>query len=357
MDGRLPARGPSPAWQLPHQCAAAGGSSHRSRSGWPELTAGPRPVARPKQTPRCWPNSTRHSPVPGSSAPPTLSSPRRRPPHPAARSTPRPTIDDQSSGSPVCRGCEEWTVDGATLTGLDGVGSFDDGNGAMATTVEGATVGGGRRSCTPGAALPDVVGLASCASRRSSDARKVCTCPFVEASSACNSPSSCCLPGTALDTESGWWALPAWARAIPAPLHSVVPTMTAIPIRFARRTAVLPSYDPHAVPAIVTAASRVTPTRRGLPSVRQHDQLGRCRRQSPTQTCEQPRLGTRRHFQRIYSILSPVVLGYLRAKGTDDPEGATSDVFLSVLPRLRELRGGVAWASDVCHVGRARPDG
>lgn len=47
-------------------------------------------------------------------------------------------------------------------------------------------------------------------------------------------------------------------------------------------------------------------------------------------------------FRRIYLILSPVVLGYLRAKGVADPEGATSDVFLAVLPRLRELRGGSA---------------
>lgn len=47
-------------------------------------------------------------------------------------------------------------------------------------------------------------------------------------------------------------------------------------------------------------------------------------------------------FRAVYQELSPVVFGYLTAKGTADPEAVTSDVFLAVLPRLRELVGGVA---------------
>jgi RNA polymerase sigma-70 factor (ECF subfamily) len=47
-------------------------------------------------------------------------------------------------------------------------------------------------------------------------------------------------------------------------------------------------------------------------------------------------------FRVIYRALSPVVHGYLRAKGVSDPEGTTSEVFLTLLPRLNELRGGAA---------------
>ena len=47
-------------------------------------------------------------------------------------------------------------------------------------------------------------------------------------------------------------------------------------------------------------------------------------------------------FRTIYEDLSPVVLGYLTAKGVSDPEAVTSDVFLAVLPRLHDLTGGVA---------------
>lgn len=44
----------------------------------------------------------------------------------------------------------------------------------------------------------------------------------------------------------------------------------------------------------------------------------------------------------IWRALSPAVVGYLAARGADDPDGLTSDVFLGVLPRLREVTGGVA---------------
>jgi RNA polymerase sigma-70 factor (ECF subfamily) len=39
-------------------------------------------------------------------------------------------------------------------------------------------------------------------------------------------------------------------------------------------------------------------------------------------------LGAGWAFERIYAQLSPVVHGYLRAQGADDPEGAVNDVFL-----------------------------
>jgi RNA polymerase sigma-70 factor (ECF subfamily) len=45
-------------------------------------------------------------------------------------------------------------------------------------------------------------------------------------------------------------------------------------------------------------------------------------------------------FAVIWRELSPVVAGYLSARGVADPEAVTSDVFLSLLPRLGELAGG-----------------
>ena len=47
-------------------------------------------------------------------------------------------------------------------------------------------------------------------------------------------------------------------------------------------------------------------------------------------------------FRTVYDALAPRVLGYLRTRGVEDPEGLTSEVFLSVYPRLRDLRGGAA---------------
>jgi RNA polymerase sigma-70 factor, ECF subfamily len=44
----------------------------------------------------------------------------------------------------------------------------------------------------------------------------------------------------------------------------------------------------------------------------------------------------------VYRLLSPKVLGYFRARGAEDPEGLTSEVFLAVIPRLAQLRGGAA---------------
>jgi len=42
----------------------------------------------------------------------------------------------------------------------------------------------------------------------------------------------------------------------------------------------------------------------------------------------------------VYRTLAPTVQAYLLARGTEDPEGLTNEVFLQVLPRLRDLRGG-----------------
>ena len=58
-------------------------------------------------------------------------------------------------------------------------------------------------------------------------------------------------------------------------------------------------------------------------------------------------------FERIYSQLSPVVHGYLRAQGADDPEGATNDVFLRAFRRMESFSGGPAafrsWLFTIAH--------
>lgn len=47
-------------------------------------------------------------------------------------------------------------------------------------------------------------------------------------------------------------------------------------------------------------------------------------------------------FREVYDHLAPKVMGYLRARGVEDPEGLTSEVFLAVYPRLPDLTGGAA---------------
>ena len=47
-------------------------------------------------------------------------------------------------------------------------------------------------------------------------------------------------------------------------------------------------------------------------------------------------------FRRVYDALAPRVLGYLRSRGVEDPEGMVSEVFLAVHPRLPEISGGAA---------------
>jgi len=47
-------------------------------------------------------------------------------------------------------------------------------------------------------------------------------------------------------------------------------------------------------------------------------------------------------FRQLYDHLAPRVLRYLGARGVEDPEGLTSEVFLGVYPRLPDLRGGAS---------------
>ena len=46
--------------------------------------------------------------------------------------------------------------------------------------------------------------------------------------------------------------------------------------------------------------------------------------------------------EAVYRTLAPRVLGYLRARGVEDPEGLTNEVFIAVIPRLPTVRGGAA---------------
>ena len=45
-------------------------------------------------------------------------------------------------------------------------------------------------------------------------------------------------------------------------------------------------------------------------------------------------------FSAVYTVISPAVLGYFRARGVDDAEALTQDVFVDVLPKLSNVRGG-----------------
>jgi RNA polymerase sigma-70 factor, ECF subfamily len=46
-------------------------------------------------------------------------------------------------------------------------------------------------------------------------------------------------------------------------------------------------------------------------------------------------------FTTAYRRWSPVVLGYLKARGVEDAEAVTQDVFLALYPRLADLTGGI----------------
>lgn len=50
-------------------------------------------------------------------------------------------------------------------------------------------------------------------------------------------------------------------------------------------------------------------------------------------------------LEKVYRALAPRVQRYLWARGADDPEGTTNEVFLSVFGRLDRLEGG--WAGLV----------
>jgi RNA polymerase sigma-70 factor (ECF subfamily) len=58
-------------------------------------------------------------------------------------------------------------------------------------------------------------------------------------------------------------------------------------------------------------------------------------------------------LERIYSQLAPVVHGYLRSQGVDDPEGAVNDVFLRAFGAVAGFEGSPAafrsWVFTIAH--------
>ncbi|GAB3280416.1 hypothetical protein GCM10027449_21420 [Sinomonas notoginsengisoli] len=47
-------------------------------------------------------------------------------------------------------------------------------------------------------------------------------------------------------------------------------------------------------------------------------------------------------FTLVYRSLAPAVIGYVTARGVDDPEAIAQDVFLTVLPRIGTIHGGAS---------------
>lgn len=45
-------------------------------------------------------------------------------------------------------------------------------------------------------------------------------------------------------------------------------------------------------------------------------------------------------LETIYRALAPVVRGYLAVRGSRDPDGLTNEVFVQVVPRIRDVHGG-----------------
>lgn len=52
-------------------------------------------------------------------------------------------------------------------------------------------------------------------------------------------------------------------------------------------------------------------------------------------------------FSVVYRTFAGAVLGYLRARGVDDPEAVTQDVFLAFFPRIGGLTGGLSGAKSL----------
>lgn len=52
-------------------------------------------------------------------------------------------------------------------------------------------------------------------------------------------------------------------------------------------------------------------------------------------------------FGVVYRTFSGAVLGYLKARGVDDPEAVTQDVFLAFFPKIGELSGGMQGAKSL----------
>ncbi len=62
-------------------------------------------------------------------------------------------------------------------------------------------------------------------------------------------------------------------------------------------------------------------------------------------------------FDIVYRSYASQVLGYLTARGVEDPEAVMQEVFLAVLPRLADGHRGCGGAADFCFLGGSRPDG
>src|SRR5262245_47987093 len=58
-------------------------------------------------------------------------------------------------------------------------------------------------------------------------------------------------------------------------------------------------------------------------------------------------------FERIFTVLSPIVHGYLRMQGAHEPEDLTSEVFVAVLRNLDTFRGDEggfrSWVFTIAH--------
>ncbi|WP_115788998.1 RNA polymerase sigma factor [Arthrobacter silvisoli] len=52
-------------------------------------------------------------------------------------------------------------------------------------------------------------------------------------------------------------------------------------------------------------------------------------------------------FTAAYNSFSGQVLGYLRARGVNDPEAVTQDVFLALYPKIPALHGGLQGAKSL----------
>lgn len=52
-------------------------------------------------------------------------------------------------------------------------------------------------------------------------------------------------------------------------------------------------------------------------------------------------------FGAVYRTFAGAVLGYLTARGVDDPEAVTQDVFLAFFPKIGELSGGLQGAKSL----------
>lgn len=45
-------------------------------------------------------------------------------------------------------------------------------------------------------------------------------------------------------------------------------------------------------------------------------------------------------MRRVYEVLAPALLGYVRSRGSEDPEGLTQEVFVALVPRIPKVHGG-----------------